>query len=144
MIYYILYCPKMETTTNHLPTIENIENLPRFAEILRENPGIVIIKFGAEWCGPCKKIEQQVHAWFDRMPPAIQTVMVDVDESFEVYGFLKTKKMLNGIPAILCYDKGNLNYVPNDTAIGSDPTQIDLLFNRCLSKVAQQLIPKKA
>lgn len=82
----------MTTIANHLPTIENIENLPRFAEILRENPGIVIIKFGAEWCAPCKKIEHQVHAWFDRMPPAIQTVMVDVDESFEVYGFLKTKE----------------------------------------------------
>ena len=43
--------------------------------------------------------------------------------------------MVNGIPAILCYEKGNVNYVPNDVVIGADPEQVGAFFKRCLSKV---------
>jgi hypothetical protein len=71
-----------------------------------------------------------------KMPNTIQCVMVDIDQSIEIYGFLKTKKMLNGIPAILAYYAGNLNYIPEDAVIGADPTQITLFFERCLEQIA--------
>lgn len=119
-----------------MPGLTEIRNVQHFSEILQANPGLVVIKFGAEWCGPCKKIEVQVHEWLNRMPENVMTIVLDVDESFEVYAFLKTKKMVNGIPAILCYDRGNTNYIPSDTVIGADPVQVDLFFQRCLNKVA--------
>jgi len=119
-----------------MPSLTEIRNVQHFSEILQENPGLVVIKFGAEWCGPCKKIEMQVHEWLNRMPENVMTIVLDVDESFEVYAFLKTKKMVNGIPAILCYDKGNTNYIPSDSVIGANPPEVDLFFQRCLSKVS--------
>ena len=33
--------------------------------------------------------------------------------------------MVNGIPAILCYDKGNETYIPFDSISGTDKSKID-------------------
>ena len=33
--------------------------------ILEKNNGVIIIKFTATWCGPCKKIEALVNQYFD-------------------------------------------------------------------------------
>jgi thiol:disulfide interchange protein len=115
-----------------LPILHNIANKSAFVQLLQNNPGVVIIKFGAQWCAPCKRIETQVHTYMDVMPDYIQCVMVDIDESIEIYGFLKTKKMLNGIPAILAYYAGNTNYIPDDAVIGTNPMEITLFFKRCL------------
>jgi len=118
--------------------LTEINNLPHFAEILRNNPGLIVIKFGATWCAPCKRIEKQVYQWIDKLPQNVQSIIIDVDVSFEVYSFLKNKKMINGIPAILCYYKGNLNYIPDDSVIGADPNAVDLFFTRCLQQANLQ------
>ena len=114
--------------------LTDLNSREQFAQLFQNNPGLLVIKFGATWCGPCKKIEGLVHEWFDKMPDTVQCMTVDVDDCFEVYAFLKSKKMVNGIPAILCYEKGNVNYIPNDVVIGADNGEIDKFFNRCLSK----------
>jgi thiol-disulfide isomerase/thioredoxin len=114
------------------PTIlTEIKSLKDFGEILSSNPGIVIVKFGAEWCGPCKKIEAQVHACMNLMPDNVQCYIIDVDDCFELYAYLKSKKMVNGIPAILAYYKNNLSYIPSDSVLGANPEQVDLFFKRC-------------
>jgi hypothetical protein len=61
--------------------------------------------------------------------------LIDVDECFDFYGFLKSKKMVNGIPVILSYEKGNNNYIPNDIVVGSDVAKINEFFQRNLQKV---------
>lgn len=118
-----------------LETIENIESLDQFKQILENNPGLVIIKFGAEWCKPCQTIESHVLKWFEKMPDTIQTVLIDVDESFELYAFMKSKKMIQGIPAILMYEKGNVNYVFDDNVAGAKIDDINSFFKRCLDKI---------
>lgn len=114
--------------------INEINNIKSFQDILLNNPGIVIIKFGAEWCGPCKIIEQDVYRYFEMVPDNIQPIILDVDNSFEVYAFLKNKKMIGGIPAIVAYYKGNNTYVPDDSIVGADKIQLSLFFQRCVNK----------
>jgi thioredoxin 1 len=101
-----------------------------FKETLKTNPGIFIIKFGAEWCGPCKKIEPCVHHWIDHFSqdPRVQFAIIDIDENFDVYAFLKNKRMVNGIPVMLCYKKGNLTWVPDNTVVGANEKQLDVFF----------------
>ena len=110
--------------------ITKLESLNEFQDLLQKNPGVVIIKFGAEWCGPCKMIEPLVEQWYSVMPENVQCCKIDVDESFEVYGFLKSKRRINGIPAIMVYKKGNLTYIPDDMTAGADQSQITALFKR--------------
>lgn len=41
--------------------ITTIENRTVFLNLLKDNPGIIILKFGASWCKPCKLIETPVY-----------------------------------------------------------------------------------
>ena len=111
-----------------------IENLQEFKNILDNNKGIIIIKLGAEWCKPCCSIEPLIKTWFNKMNliNSVQTVLVDIDENFEFYSYLKNKKMLKGIPAILMYKKGNCSYICDDSVNNSNVQEIDNFFRRCI------------
>ncbi len=111
----------------------------QFGEFLETNPGLIILKLGATWCGPCKIIEKQVHECIKKMQNNVQSIIIDIDESFEIYSFLKTKKMVNGIPAILCYEKGNTTYIPTHSVLGADVQQVRLFFQQCYDRANQML-----
>lgn len=123
--------------------ITSIPSLQTFSDFLHSNPGLLILKFGAEWCGPCKRIEPLVNEWYTRIEgdPFYSTRVVcgiiDVDENFELYGFLKSKRRINGIPAILCWYRGNVNYIPDDMTAGADVGETNAFFERILTAVKQ-------
>ena len=102
-----------------------------FFKLLELNPGLVIVKLGAEWCGPCKKIKPVVDSFFASSPTNVVCCEIDVDESFDFYAFLKSKKMVNGIPVILCYKKGNTSFIPDEAVTGIDPKELDHFFKKC-------------
>ena len=87
--------------------------------------------FSAPWCGPCKQIKHVVHAFFASSPPQVVCADIDIDQCFDFYSFLKSKKMVNGIPVMLCYKKGNNTYIPDDAITGSDPQELHKFFKRC-------------
>ena len=111
--------------------ISEILNREAFFHLLGNNTGLIIIKLGAEWCGPCKQIKHVVHAFFATSPPEVVCADIDVDQSFDFYSFLKSKKMVNGIPVMLCFKKDNKTYIPDDTVTGSDPAELHKFFKRC-------------
>jgi thiol-disulfide isomerase/thioredoxin len=108
-----------------------IESRKAFMHLLEHNTGLIILKLGATWCGPCLKIEKPVNDFFATSPEDVICGIIDVDESFDFYAFLKAKKMVNGIPAMLCYKKGNATFIPDDSLTGSDLTALDAFFKRC-------------
>ena len=111
--------------------ISEIADRNAFMTLLQHNPGVIVLKLGAEWCGPCKTIKSAVHGFFASSPPEVVCGDIDVDQSFDFYSFMKSKKMVNGIPALLCYKKGNGTYIPDDIITGSDPQQLHQFFLRC-------------
>lgn len=119
--------PPTRTITPHL----KIENLQRFQEILEENDSIVIIKFSASWCNPCSKLKPFFDENVKNMPNNIHLYNLDVDENETIYSFLKNKKMINGIPAILAYYKGNQSFIPNDSVRGFNLNELNMFFGRC-------------
>jgi thiol-disulfide isomerase/thioredoxin len=115
----------IKTINNH-----KIKTLREFEDVLQYNDGLLIIKFAATWSGPCKTIENLFYKKLNHLPPNTTCVLVDIDESFEVYTFFKSEQIITGIPAILAYEAGNTHHKPNELVIGADLNQIEDFFHR--------------
>jgi thiol-disulfide isomerase/thioredoxin len=105
-----------------------------FFELLKMNPGVFVFKFGAEWCKPCKAIKKYIDN-VSLVIPNNNTIFiynVDVDECFDLYAYLKQKKMVSGIPALLAYKKGNSYFVPDASISGTNESDLNHFFNTCL------------
>lgn len=109
-------------------------NVAECQTLLKENQGIVILKFGADWCGPCKAIEPLVQHYLTKLPKNVKIYMLNIDQNLEIYTFFKNKKRLNGIPALLAFYKGNESYIPNDMVNGANHSELTLFFERCIKK----------
>lgn len=105
-----------------------------FQEVLDQNEGIVILKFGADWCGPCKLISPFVKTIVDKLPSSFTMYDLDVDDNFEIYAYLKSKKMVTGIPVILAYYRENKTFASNESISGADEVAYKRFFTACITK----------
>jgi thioredoxin 1 len=103
-----------------------------FATLMDNNPGILIFKFTANWCGPCKLIKEYSYNKSNELPDHITMFEVDVDECFDLYAFLKHKKMVNGIPVFLAYAKG-MNEGPIASITGANLPELETFFAMCMN-----------
>ena len=123
------------------PIITEIQSLNQFQEILaRNDKKITIVKLGAKWCAPCKRIEPLLYQWIDKLPDSVQICLIDIDLNTQFYSFLKTKRIVNGVPALLCYEKKSggdktFDVYPDEVTIGADVGQVNSFFERCLRKL---------
>lgn len=106
-------------------------NRNTFNELLTTNQGIIIIKFSAKWCGPCKKIKPLVNNIFSISPPNVLCCDLDIDENVDLYSFFKFKKMVIGVPVLLCFVKDNLTCIPNEICNGTNLNDVDTFFKIC-------------
>ena len=100
--------------------VTSIDSREILLDLIKKNPSHIVIKLGAEWCNPCKRIEKNVHDFFTRCPSNVICCDIDIDDNFDIYAFLKTKRMVSGIPTVLVYSKGNESFVPDHIHSGSD------------------------
>lgn len=108
------------------------EKLEEILLTLNNNQAI-IIKFGAEWCEPCKKIRELVYSNFATFDNNVICVDLDVDDNFEIYANYKVKKQINGIPKIFVYFGKKTRdhwYLPDDSVSGADFNDINNFFDR--------------
>ena len=119
----------METKT----IVTEFESRHQFLDFLKSNPGFVVVKLGAEWCGPCKKIHDEVNDFFSRCPENVICCDIDVDDSFDLYAFLKTKKMVTGIPVIMVWKQGSVEYIPDYSYVGADKEGLAKFVNMMLN-----------
>jgi thiol-disulfide isomerase/thioredoxin len=107
-----------------------------FLECLKLNKGLIIIKFGAKWCGPCKEIKDFVNEQFKRFPNNAICVNVDIDESNDAYLFLKKQRVFSGtIPTLMCWYKNNVQAYPDELISGSNINGIQCFFDDCLNNL---------
>ena len=126
-------------TTKEIITDISIDDFKKLLNNISNK--IIILKFTADWCKPCKKIKSCVHEWFSKLPDNFIIIEIDIDETMDLYYTLKTKKMVNGIPSILAYyDNTHRSmdkwFIPSDSVIGGNIEEVNLFFSRCQIKGA--------
>jgi len=102
-----------------------------FLKILEtENPGVVVVKYGATWCGPCKKIDPYLEKKRVELPETVSYYALDVDDDFDLYAHLKTKKQVRGVPVLLAFKKGNLTPYSDACVTGTNLEELNYFFDR--------------
>jgi thiol-disulfide isomerase/thioredoxin len=104
---------------------------------------VLIIKFGADWCGPCKTINPSYQTFIKNSPPNIIFADIDVDENLDLYLALKKQKMVSGIPAFLAFfarEKRDAWFIPDDSVVGADAVAVANFFKRCEKKAMELFI----
>ena len=111
-----------------------IESKQDFEKVIRNKTDKVIFKFTADWCGPCKKAKPIIDENLRKLPETILFNEIDIDESIEVYGMLKSKRLVTSIPALICYNKDNDSLWPDEIISSSNKNDIDNFFNKCINQ----------
>lgn len=99
---------------------------------------ILIIKFSAQWCKPCKLIKPTWDYWIqNNKQNNIIYVELDIDETMDLFIAMKSKKMVKGVPTVLLF-AGNVKrdhwFIPDDSFVGGDVDAFKLFLNKCVLK----------
>lgn len=121
--------------------ITQIGSRSDFMSLLERNPGFIVIKLGANWCAPCKRIAKHVEVFFSECPDNVICCDIDVDTSSDMYSFLKTKKMVNGIPGVLVYGQDNTSYIPDESHTGGNVEFFKAFASAMLAKFSPHRPP---
>jgi thiol-disulfide isomerase/thioredoxin len=107
-----------------------------FQNIVTSNHGVVVFKFSADWCAPCKKILPIVDSFKKTIEQKDNIIWydIDVDDSIEIFGWLKTKRIVNGVPSIIAYFEENDTIYPNEFVLGANEKDLDILFKQLLEQ----------
>jgi thioredoxin 1 len=81
-------------------TIEHIETVERRAELIANND-IVVVKYSAEWCGPCKKIAPEYLSMCQTDIDGVVYCEEDVDDELGPYAC-----EIKSIPSFHIFNKG--------------------------------------
>lgn len=81
-----------------------------FNDILNSN-SVVVTKFGAEWCGPCKAMEPIIDHVSKEIQGKATVIQIDVEDSPDI----SSKYHVRNIPTILYFKDGELK----DKSVGS-------------------------
>jgi thiol-disulfide isomerase/thioredoxin len=132
----------MTTTTTTVREIKYdlVKNDTDLQKVFENNNGIVILKLTAKWCGPCKNIAQITKQYYDKMPYSVVLYEIDIDDVYgeKLYMVLKRKRIVNGIPSMLCFTVGNNDiFGPDYISIGANPVEIETLFEYCKKTIKQ-------
>jgi thiol-disulfide isomerase/thioredoxin len=116
----------MVVLTSELKTREQLQDL------INNNPKIIVIKLGAEWCGPCKKIEPLVKEFFNKSPSDCVCVSIDIDESMDIFAMYKRFRLLSGVPGLLCYTNDDNSIYPHIVCNTGNTEKVQKFFNDCM------------
>jgi hypothetical protein len=70
------------------------------------------------------------------MPGIVQVVLFDVDATLDVYGALKARGVVAGIPSIVMYRQGNLDvFAPDQKLTSAKVGDVDAFFQGILDTI---------
>lgn len=105
----------------------HVENIEQYNELI--SAGKVLVKYGAEWCGPCKMMEpvlEEYHELYNQTYPGITVLSVDVDQIDN-----EDTKTVRSLPTFNFYNEGE--QVSDLTFSGADKNKLQKSIKHLLS-----------
>jgi thiol-disulfide isomerase/thioredoxin len=107
---------------------------------------IFIVKFGASWCRPCRRIKHAYEHWKDALQGQAVCIEIDIDSNIDVYSFYKRKRVVRGVPSILAwFPQGRgleeicADPMPDDSVTGGSIENVNVFFTRVARGVGAQV-----
>ena len=117
--------------------VNNLKQLITIVDSEDNSNKCIIIKFTADWCGPCKRIKDFCYKKFENYKTSVLCfdINIDLDENLELFLAYKQKKMVKSIPTIIAYIKksdrdSNHWWVPDLLVNSAKQTEIENFFNQ--------------
>jgi len=101
-----------QTTTGHPQAVTDAD----FAAQVEEASELVVVDFGAAWCGPCRMMAPTVDALAQEYAGRVKVVTMDSDENQRTV----TKYNVRSLPTFLFFKDGK----PVDQVIGAVPRPV--------------------
>lgn len=108
---FFVYLCILNKTKNTLVMELNITN-ENFDEILKNNP-VVMVDFGATWCGPCKQLAPVVDEIAKEYDGRVAVGKADVEECTDI----TSRFRIRNVPTVLFFKNGELK----DKSVGAVP-----------------------
>ena len=106
------------------------ENRDEYRETICDAKTCMVVYFTAGWCKPCRAIKPLVLKMFRELKERGFTCYVlDVDDNFDVFANMKSKKMVKAIPSILGYGSRATDIYPDASLIGAKSDDVEAFYN---------------
>jgi thioredoxin-like negative regulator of GroEL len=76
-----------------------------FRQAVLENDHPVVVKFGADWCGPCRGMDAAIDDLEPRFSARAKFLKIDIDKRPELFTHYRSG---NGIPQIMIFKDGQI------------------------------------
>lgn len=80
-------------------TVFHVKSEAEFDSVLGSSALPVVVKFGAQWCGPCKKLEPGLDRLSEAMERQATFISVDIDDLPD----LASRYEILGIPSVFVF-----------------------------------------
>ena len=76
-----------------------------FQKAVLESAKPVVVKFGAEWCGPCRGMDAAIKELRPKLSSKVDFFSVDIDKKPELFRHYRSG---GGIPQVMIFEKGKV------------------------------------
>lgn len=76
-----------------------------FQKAVLESSKPVVVKFGAEWCGPCRSMDEAIEELRPKLGSKAGFFIVNIDQKPELFRHYGSG---SGIPQVMIFDKGKV------------------------------------